>query len=474
MWRYIFCGLAMTIALVLSRACAYAADEASRPNIVIILADDLGYADIGAQGVATDVRTPNVDSIAAAGVRFTNGYVSCPVCSPSRAGLLTGRYQERFGHEMNPGGVDWPNFGLPKDQPALSEVLHAAGYRTGMMGKWHLGNKLDRSPTARGFDEFFGFWGGLHGYMAQSPGWNMIRKGTERVDFKGYLTDSIGEEAAAFIDHNHDKPFFLYVAFNAVHQPLQAPPRYMDRFKDEPDRKRRTMLAMLSALDDAVGKVLDKLREHKLEQNTIIFFLSDNGGPTEGNASSNAPFTGYKNQLFEGGIREPFYVQWKGHVPEGKVRNEPVISLDIFATATALAGAQISNDKPIDGVDLMPWLTGKNDGPVHERLYWRYTPQWAIREGDWKVMGLRDRAKLFNLAIDPREKNDVSAQKPEIFQRLKDDYAAWNKQLIPPLWDTDRTYDMDDQEFDRQEAPHAARERRLGGKPAPTSSPSDL
>lgn len=455
---------ALAICAVLPAGSARAAGATiTRPNVIVILADDLGYADIGAQGVSQDVRTPHIDSIAQNGVRFTSGYVSCPVCSPSRAGLLTGRYGPRFGYEFNPGGVNWPNFGLPLDQPTLAELLRAAGYHTGALGKWHLGNVLEKSPTARGFEDFFGFWGGLHSYVnltRKDAGWNAIRRGEEKVSETEYLTDAIGREGVAFIDRNHDKPFFLYAAFNAIHQPMQAPPKYQDRFKETQDVKRRKMLAMLSAEDDAVGAMLQKLRDYGIEQNTIVFFLSDNGGPTGGNASANKPFSGYKGQLFEGGIREPFFVQWKGHIPAGQVKDAPVISLDIFATAMAAAGVELPKDRPVDGADLIPWLTGRSDVAPHDRLFWRYWPQWAVREGDWKLIGLNDRAKLFNLSQDVGEKHDLSAEHPDIVKRLRDAYAAWDKQLAAPLWTGDKSFDMDDVEFDRQEDPHAARERR--------------
>jgi arylsulfatase A-like enzyme len=449
---------------------------AVRPNVIVILADDLGYADIGAQGVSKDVRTPNIDSIAKNGVRFTNGYVSCPVCSPSRAGLLTGRYGERFGYELNPGGVNWPNFGLPADQPTLAEVLRPAGYHTGALGKWHLGNIRERAPLARGFDEFFGFWGGMHSYMNLKkipPGWNAIRRGDEKVSETEYLTDAIGREGAAFIDRNHDKPFFLYAAFNAIHQPMQAPAKYQDRFKEVKDEKRRKMLAMLSAEDDAVGGILAKLREYGIEGNTMVFFLSDNGGPTEGNASANKPFSGYKSQLFEGGIREPFFVQWKGHIPAGQVRDEPVISLDIFATAVRESGAEVRKDRPLDGVDLMPWLEGKSEARPHDVLYWRYSPQWAIREGDWKLIGLKDHVKLFNLAEDVGEKKDLAAERPDVVKRLRAAYASWDQELAEPMWHSDPAWDMDEQEFNSQEDPHVAHARRTAGKPKAAGGDSE-
>lgn len=461
MW---FVGLA--VFCVAYAGTAHAAEPAKagqKPNFIVILADDLGYADVGAQGVSKAVKTPNIDSIAANGVRFTAAYVTCPLCAPSRAGLLTGRYQQRFGFEMNPSGENITNFGLPLTETTIAQSLKDAGYRTGMIGKWHLGNKKPLTPLDRGFDEYYGFWGGKHSYVEQSPGFNAVRDGEEKAAKVEYLTDEFGHEAAEFVERNHAKPFFLYLAFNAVHGPQQAPPKYVDRFAGVGDRKRRMLLAMLSAMDDAVGQVLAKVREHDLESNTLIFFTSDNGGPTDGNGSSNAPFSGYKNQLFEGGIREPFFAQWKGRIPNGRVIDHPVNTLDITATASAVGGTAAPADRPLDGVNLMPWLEGKQDKPVHETLYWRYNNQWAIRQGDWKLMGLGDYAKLFNLKEDPGEKQDRSSDQPDVRQRLLAAYGEWNKMLAAPLWTSSDSSKMDRQAFDTQESPTRTRARNGGG-----------
>jgi arylsulfatase A-like enzyme len=273
----------------------------------------------------------------------------------------------------------------------------------------------------------------------------------------------IARQAADFVERNHAEPFFLYVAFNAVHSPMQAPEKYRQRFSDVTDAKRQTMLAMLSAMDDAVGQLLDKLHEHQLDNDTLVIFISDNGGITENNASLNTPFSGYKAQLFEGGIRVPLLVQWKGHVPAGRVVDQPVLSLDLFTTALAAAGAEPPRDRPIDGVDLMPWLTGAQETAVHERLYWRYQPQWALREGNFKLIGLAERFKLFDLSADPQEKTDLSAEHPEVVKRLREAYAGWEKQLVPPLWVPDAVNNMDADEFDRQEPPIQAKQRRSKG-----------
>src|SRR5688572_8945864 len=252
-----------------------------RPNIVYIVADDLGYADIGAQGLSKDVKTPNIDAIAAAGVRFTNGYVSCPVCSPTRAGLITGRYQQRFGHEFNPGPNAAESFGLPTDQVTLPQALKSAGYVTGMVGKWHLGHKPEYIPTSRGFDEFYGFLGGAHPYGILGEGNNaMMRNDKPLTEKPEYLTDNFGKESAAFIDKHAgakgDKPFFLYLAFNAIHTPMEAPAKYQERFAGVTDPKRKTMLAMLSAMDDAVGQVMAALDKNGVADNTLIVFHADN------------------------------------------------------------------------------------------------------------------------------------------------------------------------------------------------------
>ena len=463
---------------------ARAADaEGKRPNIVLIVADDLGYADLGAQGISTDVRTPHLDSLASNGARFTHAYVSAPLCSPSRAGLITGRYQQRFGYEFNPGGVNHPNFGLPLGETTLADVLRQAGYRTGALGKWHLGNRKELAPTARGFDDFYGFWGGAHDYVnhAKHKGMNTIRRGDKPLPEKEYLTDAIGREAADFIDRHHAKPFFLYVAFNAVHQPMQAPEKYLEPFQQVQDRKRRLMLGMLAAMDEAVGQLLGKLREHQIDQNTLIFFISDNGGPTAGNASLNTPLRGYKAELLEGGIRVPFLVQWKGRIPAGQVIDQPVIALDIFPTATAATAAAATaaaaagdaaapKERPIDGVNLLPWLELKQTGPIHDRLFWRYWPHWAVREGDWKALGRRDRVQLFNLAQDPAETHDLAGEHPEIVDRLKQSFDRWNKELAEPLW-LDPNHERQTREFDQAAATQPANAAPHKGVETPAEHP---
>jgi arylsulfatase A-like enzyme len=387
-----------------------------RPNIILIVADDLGYADLGCQNLSKDVRTPYIDSLAANGVRCTNAYVSGTVCSPTRAGLLTGRYQQRFGHELNPGPDTAGTYGLPLDQATLPQQLKNVGYTTAMIGKWHLGAGPEMHPTQRGFDEFFGFLGGAHDYGIVGKGANALQRGTRPVEKTDYLTDAFTREAVGFIERQarasaasaaaqgaEKKPFFLYLAYNAVHVPLQAPPQYAARFPDEKDDNRRTMLAMLAAMDEGVGQLLTKLREHNLEEDTLIIFLSDNGAPTHANASRNTPFRGVKNTTWDGGIHVPLIVQWKGSLPAGKVYDQPVVSLDIAPTIFAVAGVSTLPKGRYDGVELLPYLSGANRNPPHDVLYWRSGEQWAVRSGNDKLTRADVTAppKLFNLSKDP-------------------------------------------------------------------------
>ncbi|MEP0843247.1 MAG: sulfatase, partial [Phycisphaerae bacterium] len=442
-------GACLAVFALWSASAAGAAEPATadRPNIVLLFSDDNGYADVGYQG-CKDIPTPHIDSLAKGGVRFSNGYVSCPVCSPTRAGLMTGRYQQRFGHEFNPGGQGPPNFGLPVDQITLADRLKAAGYVTGMVGKWHLGFKEEHNPTRRGFEEFFGFLGGAHPYLQHG---GTILRGFEVVPEQEYLTDAFGREAVAFIDRHAKERFFLYLSFNAVHSPLQATDKYLKRFPDIADEKRRTHAAMLSAMDDAIGAVLAKLRKEGLEEKTLIFFLSDNGGPTAQTTSSNLPLRGVKGQVLEGGIRVPFLVQWKGKLPEGRVFDHPVIALDVFPTALAAAGGEVPKDRPIDGVNLLPYLTGRETGPPHEALFWRFGPQMAVRMGDWKLIRFKPAAnqppaaarraealggttQLYNLARDIGEEKNLAESEPDKVAQLERALEAWNAQLVAPLW----------------------------------------
>ncbi len=450
------------------------AASSRKPNIIVILADDLGYGDLGVYG-GTEIPTPNLDALARGGVRFTDGYVTCPICAPTRAALLSGRYQQRFGFEHNPGpeAQASPRFGLPRTERTLAEKLKDAGYATGMFGKWHIGYKDELQPHRRGFDEFFGFLSGAHTYMPgegrgrRGAGYNegIVRNGTP-VEEKEYLTDAFAREAVAFISKHaaaqregKAPPYFVYLPFNAVHGPMEATKKYTDRFARITDANRRTYAGMLTALDEAVGRVLAVVKESGQEANTLVFFFSDNGGPTPQTTSSNKPLSGYKGQVLEGGVRVPFLMKWPaGGVPAGKVYELPVMSLDVHATVLAAAGHVVwdlnapasrqHTDHPqpgmLEGRDLLPFVTAKGDrakvGP-HEALFWRMGNQWAVRKGDWKLLSQAranarqpGEVRLYNLREDIGETNDLAAKMPEKVAELRAAYKAWNAGNIDALW----------------------------------------
>jgi arylsulfatase A-like enzyme len=413
------------------------AAKRKRPNVVVIISDDMGYADIGCHG-CKDIATPNIDSIARSGIRFTNGYVSCPVCSPTRAGLATGRYQQRFGHEFNtgppPGGLR-ENVGLPLTEVTIADVLKSAGYATGAVGKWHLGMAPHFHPFKRGYDEFFGFLHGGHSYIDPGLGtFNPILRGTEPADEKEYLTDAFTREAVAFVERHKKEPFFLYLAYNAVHTPMQAPARYKDSFKEIGDPKRRIYAGMLTAMDEGIGKVLAKLRELGLEEDTLLFFVNDNGGPTQANGSNNGPLRATKGTMFEGGIRVPFMVKWPRRLKGGQVYEQPVIALDILPTASAAARAKLPIDRTMDGANLLPYLTEDKKGAPHETLFWRAGQNHAVRKANWKLVRMGSQGGLSDLSLDIGESRDLSKERPEVLKELQQAYEKWSSQMIEPIW----------------------------------------
>ncbi|MHC4171651.1 MAG: sulfatase-like hydrolase/transferase [Planctomycetota bacterium] len=414
--------------------------ESKRPNIIVIISDDMGYADIGCHG-CQDIATPNIDSIARNGVRFTNGYVSCPVCSPTRAGLATGRYQQRFGHEYNtgppPGGLR-EQVGLPLTEVTIANVLKSAGYVTGAVGKWHLGMVAHFHPFKRGYDEFFGFLHGGHSYIDPGLGtFNPILRGTEPVDEKEYLTDAFSREAVAFIEHHHNVPFFLYLAYNAVHTPMQGPQRYKNSFKHITNSKRRVYAGMLTAMDEGIGKVLAKLRELGIEEDTLLFFVNDNGGPTA-NASDNRPLRATKGTMYEGGIRVPFMIQWPRRLKGGQVYEHPVIALDILPTAAVAAGGKLPADRKIDGINLLPYLTDNKKRAPHKILFWRSGQNHAVRKGNWKLVRMGSETGLFDLASDIGESRDLKGQRPDFLRKMEEAFERWNSQMIEPVWTRQR------------------------------------
>jgi arylsulfatase A-like enzyme len=423
--------------------------QTAPPNIVVILADDLGYNDVGFNG-CPDIPTPNIDSIAMNGVLCPSGYATHPFCSPSRAGLITGRYQQRFGHDSGPTlGSTNPCLGLPTTELTLPQLLKPAGYLCGAIGKWHLGYVPDLYPTRRGFDEFFGF------LDAGSPYYNaeLLRNETPLVE-KEYLTDAFTREGVSFINRHATQPFFLYLAYNAVHKPYNTPPdMYLERVANIPDPDRRTYAAMVVALDDGVGQVLQTLQANNLMENTLIFFLSDNGAPQEAadsdNGSNNYPLRGYKTNTLEGGIRVPFAVQWTGHLPANVIYNDLVSALDIVATSAAVAGVSLPGDRVYDGLNILPYLAGEQSSPVRT-LFWRWfglgpdgppgsvSTIWAVRRGSLKL--ITEKAKtdqppeLYNLVDDIGETKDLAAAQPADVASLAQRYANWTLDTVPPLW----------------------------------------
>ena len=452
------------------------AAEPARPNVIFIVADDLGYGEAGCYG-GKEIPTPNIDRLAAGGVRFTNGYVTAPFCAASRAALMTGRWQTRFGFEFNPIGAKnaAPGIGLPVDERTIADRLRDAGYATALVGKWHLGGTAPFHPQRRGFDELFGFLHEGHFYVPQPwPGvttwlrrktlpdgsqgrwispdgrtvWsthmgqneheydtdNPILRSSQPVDEKANLTDAFTREACDFIARHRVQPFFLYLAYNAVHSPMQGADRYMEKFAHIADIQRRIFAAMLAHLDDGVGRVLDQLHTSGIEENTLVVFLSDNGRPTKELTSSNAPLRGGKGELWEGGIRVPFIVSWKGRIAP-RMLDVPVVSMD--ATATALALAKITPTKSaaaLDGVNLLPLLTGESAAVPHADLFWRVGKKNALRHGDWKLIRDGGVWQLFNLTADIAETTDLAANEPARVAELAKQWEAWNAQQIDPLW----------------------------------------
>lgn len=405
---------------------------AEKPNIILIVADDLGYGEPGYMG-STDLPTPNIDSIAQNGIALTSGYSSCPVCGPSRAGLHTGRYQQRFGHEGNVGGKGETN-GTPVDELMIGDALKKLGYTTGLVGKFHDGKADKFRPHNRGFDEFYGFNNGAMAYRIKGDKKQIFRNDEWITNEPDYLTDAFGREAVAFIERHKDKPFFLEIAFNAVHAPMSAKEEDLRKFQHL-EEKRRKLVAMGHCMDENIGKVLTALRKHGLYDNTLIVFISDNGGKIE-HTGNNGILRGEKGGTFEGGIRIPFCAQWNGVIPAGQTSDVPVISLDLFPTFIHAAGGKVSNDWNLDGESILPLLAGRTAEPPHETLFWRYGDKWAIRHGDWKLMRSGEKAELglFNLKADPAEKTNLADQYPERASNLRKKWDAMSRELGPPAW----------------------------------------
>jgi len=411
----------------------------AKPNILVIVSDDQGYADVGFQG-CKDIPTPHLDRLAREGLRCTHGYASHPYCSPTRAGLMTGRYQQRFGHENNPFYDPRDHReGLPLSERLLPSFLREAGYTTGWIGKWHLGAAPEFSPLKRGFMETFGFIGGGHHYQNWEANRAVeykvpIERNGQPVEVKNHLTLAFGEEAAAFIRRHAAGPWFLYLAFNAPHTPLEPTPERLAHFASIPERKRRLCAAQVSLLDDAVGETLAALRGTAQDTHTLVFFFSDNGGPigANSNGSRNDPLRAGKGSVYEGGVRVPFVVSWPGRLPGGRTYDQPVSSLDVFATALACAGVPMPADRKYDSVNLLPFLSSERPGTPHERLFWRSGPRWALCESHNKLVRQAEQPdQLYDLANNIGEAKDLAGVRAADAKRLAETLKAWEKELVP-------------------------------------------
>lgn len=464
----------------------------NRPNIIILLADDLGKYEVSAYG-AKHISTPNIDQIGAEGVVFEEAYVTAPTCAPSRAGIMTGRVQNRFGFETqlmefyptnmieylsgkyltNTGDFvmtskpiypkEWhvQKQGVPPTELNLAEILNAYGYKTGITGKWHLGSSNRLTPENRGFDYQYGFhgafswytpkehWSGVINHYHESfsakyqwkngrTGEGAITENGKEIEEEQYLTFAIRDKANTFIEEHKDEPFFLYCAFSAPHVPFQAPVDYYCQYEHIEDNNKRTYYAMISALDDAIGSIHNKIKELGIEENTIIYLLSDNGGASYTGATDNGPLKGGKLMQFEGGINVPFMMKWKGKVPKGIRYKKPVSSTDIFATSVLNSGGKLPSTRTYDGVDLIPFVLNQNQAEPHEQLFWRADHIWALRDGKYKIiLSARDGwAELYDLEKDKSETYNLKEEMPDLFETLKAKHQEWQDENLPkkPMW----------------------------------------
>ena len=428
------CFMMLLMTSVRCNHSARAVNENRKPNVILILADDAGYADFGFMG-SRDILTPNLDAVARDGTVFTDAHVSASVCSPSRAGLLTGKYQQRFGHECN---LEPKQLGAFDDnQTTIAEFLKSKGYHTSIFGKWHLGEEAHQHPLANGFDYFWGFLAGGRSYF---PNDRQDRPGNHRAllenytasSFTGYLTDEIGKNASDYIDSRSeaDAPFFMYVSFNAPHTPMEAKPEAIAKFGN--DHSRPVYAAMMWSMDEAIGRIIQTLKDQGEYENTLIFFLSDNGG-AHNNGSSVVPFKGWKGNQYEGGTRVPMIVTWSKTLPSDNRFDGLSSSLDIFSTVTSVVG---NDDTDLDGVSLIPYLAGEaSDKDPHQELFWRKDEMASIRMGNYKYIVLQDSVHvLYDLGSDLDEVNDLAYLSPPIMDSLRSKLDNWQKKLMEPLW----------------------------------------
>lgn len=412
---------------------AEAIHTSKQPNIIVILIDDAGYADFGFMG-SEDLETPNIDKLAKSGVVLSDAHVSATVCAPSRAGLITGKYQQRFGFEANDTGDKVSgDIGLSDNVETIAQVFKQNGYKTIALGKWHLGKHESDHPNQRGFDEFYGFGTGSRSYfpLKNPDKYNMLQHNGERVTFDGYMTDVLGNQSVKYIEENKGKPFFMYLAYNAVHTPMQAKKEHLEKYKNHPRQK---LAAMTWSLDENIGKLQQKLEELGIDKNTLIYFLSDNGGAAN-NTSSGGKLKGWKGNKFEGGHRVPFIVSWPSQIEAGQTFDGLSSSLDIFPTSLAAANIKKESGLILDGVNLLPYLKGEKTGDPHPMLFWRKLEEAAVRIGDYKMIRLKDYgATLYNLKLDLGETTNVINSKQNEFNTLNEALKTWESQMMKPLW----------------------------------------
>ena len=414
----------------------------SKPNILIILADDAGYSDFGFMG-SDEIKTPNLDKLASDGVTFNNAYVSASVCSPSRAGLLTGMYQQRFGHECN---LDSDvNNSFDPNQITIAEALKTKGYRTGLIGKWHLGDKKQNHPLNNGFDYFWGFISGARNYFYNPSEESRISvrnvvENNSPTKFDGYLTDVLGDKAVDFIEKNHqsNSPFFLFLSFNAPHTPMQAKKEVLEKFKYNP---RKVYASMMWSMDEAIGSVINELKENGQYNNTIIYFLSDNGATSSKSSSSPFPFKGWKGNQYEGGIKTPMIMTWKNKIKPNTQFNGFISSLDIFKTSLEVSNVDKSSMKNADGKNIMISLNNKTI--ENEDLFWRKDKMATVRSGNYKLIRLNDTSTvLYNIKKNYYEDLDLKTKEPNTHDSLFKKLSNWEMSLIKPNWIENKNWNI--------------------------------
>lgn len=405
----------------------------TKPNIIVIVTDDAGYVDFGFMG-SVDLQTPEIDKLAESGVIFTDAHVSATVCAPSRAGLLTGQYQQRFGFEANGTGFgNSGDLGLDDNIETLAEVLKKNNYKTIAIGKWHLGGSVSDHPNNRGFDEFYGFIGGGRSYFPiKNPSKKlMLQKNGSKVNFEGYLTDALGNFSVNSVEQNKDNPFFMYLAYNAVHTPMEAKEEHLEKFKDHP---RQTLAAMTWSLDENIGKLRHKLDELNILDNTLIYFISDNGG-AHNNSSNMGPLKGWKGNKFEGGHRVPFVISWTGKIPKNQKFDGLTSSLDIFSTSLAAAKIDNTTNISLDGVSLLPYLINKKQGNPHDKLFWRKLEEAGVRVDNHKLIRLKDFGyTMYDLDQDLGETQNLSKSNTLKLNKLIEELEQWETEMSEPLW----------------------------------------